>query len=197
MKDPITSRNPVDGRATARCRMRLSPSVPKTCPPRVAARRTCARPLHLALLAPLLVAAVTGSPPSHARTIAEDTHRSSAGGQQQLHLDRGQRWPADVSLREGMRRIHTVALWMQQVQIDGPLSARQSRAAAASIEDSIAAIVDHPPRGAGIDSNLHILLARILAADGLPQLLDALELYPRYFNDPGWQPVGRDTSPGR
>lgn len=92
-----------------------------------------------------------------------------------------------------MRRIRAVTLWMQHAQIDGPLSARQSRAAAASIEDSVAAIVDHPPRDAGIDPNLHILLGRLLAADGLPQLLDALDLYPRYFNDPGWQAVGRNV----
>lgn len=96
-------------------------------------------------------------------------------------------------MREGMRRIRAVTLWMQHAQIDGPLSARQSRAAAASIEDSVAAIVEHPPRGAGIDANLHILLARVLAADGLPQLLDTLDLYPRYFNDPGWQPVRRNA----
>lgn len=195
MNDPIVPRNLVDQRAIARWMLRRATTMPATCRPEVAAKRGGAAPLHRTLLVPLLVAAVAGSPPSRAQTIAADTHRPNATGQQQLQLSHGQRWPADVALREGMRRIRAVALWMQHAQADGPLTARQSRAAAASIEDSVAAIVDHPPRGAGIDPNLHILLARILAADGLPQLLDALELYPRYFNDPGWQPVGRNKSP--
>ncbi|EIM02951.1 hypothetical protein [Rhodanobacter thiooxydans] len=149
-----------------------------------------------ALLVSLLVAALAGAPPSHAHAAAGDTHRPRPATQRQLQLDRGQRWPADAALREGMRRIRAVALWMQQAQADGPLSVRQSRAATASIEDSVAVIVDHPPRGNGMDANLHLLLGRVLTADGLPQLLDALELYPRYFTDPDWQPLTASAPAG-
>ena len=148
------------------------------------------------LLVPLVVAASAGGSSSRAQAAAGDTHRPRATAPRQLQLDRGQRWPADAALREGMRRIRAVALWMQHAQADGPLSVRQSRAATASIEDSVAAIVDHPPRGDGMDANLRLLLGRVLAADGLPQLLDALELYPRYFADPGWQPLPADAPAG-
>ncbi len=152
--------------------------------------------LRFGLLVLLLVASMAGWSPSLAQSNAGGTPSPAVSGQRQLQLDHGQRWPTDVALREGMRRIRAVALWIQSSEADGPLSARQSRATAASIEDSVAAIVEHPPRGAGIDANLHILLARILAADGLAELLDALELYPRYFDDPGWQPVERNPPPG-
>lgn len=148
------------------------------------------------LLVSLLVAALAGAPSSRAQDTAVDTPRPRATAPRQLQLDRGQRWPADTALREGMRRIRAVALWMQHAQADGPLSVRQSRAATASIEDSVAVIVDHPSRGDGIDANLRLLLGRVLAADGLPQLLDALELYPRYFTDPDWQPLTASAPAG-
>ena len=151
---------------------------------------------RLALFVFLLIAALAGAPSSRAQAAAGDTHRPRAAAPRQLQLDHGQRWPADPALREGMRRIRAVALWMQQAQAEGALSIRQSRAATASIEDSVAAIVDHPPRGDGMDANLHLLLGRVLSADGLPQLLDALELYPRYFADPDWQPLTANASPG-
>jgi len=48
-----------------------------------------------------------------------------------------------------------------------------------------------------MDANLRLLLGRVLAADGLPQLLDTLELYPRYFDDPGWQPLTANPPAGQ
>lgn len=173
------------------------PLLRRHCPRTAGARRTGMAPpsrvhrgcLHWVLLVSLTVAASVGGSPSRAQAVAGDTQRPRSSAPHQLTLDHGQRWPADAALREGMRRIRAIALWMQHAQADGPLSVRQSRAATASIEDSVAAIVDHPPRRGGMDANLHLLLGRVLAADGLPSLLDALELYPRYFADPDWQPV--------
>lgn len=194
-----TPRNVVDGRVTRRCTTTHA-EVPTTFRPKtmadVAAERTRFRYLRVVLLAPLMFAAIAGWSPSRAQATTGDAHQPRATGLRQLQLDHGQRWPADVALREGMRRIRAVALWMQSTQANGPLSARQSRAASASIEDSVAAIVEHPPRSAGIDANLHTLLARVLAADGLAELLDTLDLYPRYFDDPGWLPVEHNPPPG-
>lgn len=153
--------------------------------------------LRWILRVPLVITALVGGSLSFAQAMAADARPPDAVAPRQLQLDHGQRWPADPALREGMRRIRAVALWMQQAQAEGSLSARQSRAATASIEDSVAAIVDHPPRGGGMDVNLRLLLGRVLAADGLPQLLDSLELYPRYFDDPGWQPLTANPAADR
>ncbi|WP_447736166.1 cytochrome c [Rhodanobacter soli] len=114
---------------------------------------------------------------------------------QQLQLDHGRPWRTDASLREGMERIRAVVAWMQQAQASGPLSARQSRAATGSLEDSVVMIVSQSRHEPGADANLHLLLGRLLDADGLPQMLDVLELYPRYFDHPGWQPIARGQSP--
>lgn len=195
MKDLIASQILVDERDSTRSTVRGAAAVPTTSRPGttagMAVGRVCSGLPRMALLASLVVAATATCLPSRAQSIAGGTHRVDVTGQpqRQLQLDHGRRWPADATLREGMRRIRAVALWMQSTQADGPLSARQSRAASASIEDSVAAIVEHPSRGARIDTNLHTLLARVLAADGLTELLDTLDLYPRYFDDPGWQPV--------
>lgn len=165
----------------------------RRCWHRDGARRTDGY-LRWALRVPLLVAALVGGSLSVAQATRTDAGHPVAAVRHQLQLDHGQRWPPDTALREGMRRIRAVALWMQHAQADGPLSARQSRAATASIEDAVAAIVDRPPRG-GMDANLRLLLGRVLAADELPQLLDALELYPRYFADPDWRPLTANASP--
>lgn len=142
----------------------------------------------------LALLAATATPYwSVAAAMPVDGGRDIAG--KQLGLDHGRRWHTDASLREGMERIRAVVAWMQQAQTGGSLSARQSRAAARSLEDSVAAIVSQPHRDPGVDANLHLLLGRLLAADGLPQMLDVLELYPRYFDHPGWQPIARSQSP--
>lgn len=167
--------------------------MPDRLPPRLARGRRRSGYLRWALLLPLAVAALAGWPPSRAQAAADAARYSAA----QLQLDHGRRWPADAALRMGMRRIRAIALWMQQAQADGPLSARQAHAVTTAIEDSVAAIVEQPPRGTGADANLHRLLARILAADRLPQLLDALSLYPRYFDDPDWAPAAPDAPPAQ
>lgn len=200
MKDLIPPQILVHERDHTRHTMQSAAPVPSPSRPvttaGMAAGGVCHGLARTALLTALAVATMAAGLPSRAQSIAGVTHRVDATGQHQLQLDHGQRWPADVTLREGMRRIRAVALWMQSTQADGPLSARQSRAASASIEDSVAAIVEHPPRSAGIDANLHTLLARVLAADGLEQLLDTLDLYSRYFDDPGWQPVKHNPPAG-
>lgn len=194
MNRRIVQRNLVDTHLTVHHMARPTTAPPATFfPPLVVGtmmRRVCAGSPRLAMLVPLLLAAIIAAgSPARAQTSTENTYRSATTRQPQLQLDHGQRWPVDVALRDGMQRIHVVVNWMQRMQVDGTLSTRQSRAATVSIEDSVDAIVKDPPRGAGIDSNLHILLARVLDADGLSQLLDALALYPRYFDDPQWQPV--------
>lgn len=195
MNGPIPSSDRGDDHVMTRC-PRVGTTSAQSDPElqAMAGRRACPGAARVAVFGSLLVAVMAGPSASHAQAAPADPPRRTATGQNSLQLNHGARWPADAALSEGMQRIRAVALWMQHTQVDGVLSARQSRAAARSIESSVAAIVEHPSRGAAVDANLHLLLGRILSADGLPQLLDALELYPRYFNDPGWRPMERNAA---
>jgi hypothetical protein len=153
------------------------------------------RPIpHLGMLALLVATAAPDWAAAGTTPVDGSFHRHGIAGQK-LQLDHGRPWRTDASLREGMERIRAVVAWIQQAQTDGPLSARQHRAAASSLEDSVATIVSQPRREPGGDANLHLLLGRLLAAEGLPQMLDVLELYPCYFDHPGWQPIARGQSP--
>ncbi|MDE2248362.1 MAG: hypothetical protein KGJ96_07295 [Xanthomonadaceae bacterium] len=117
---------------------------------------------------------------------------------QQLELDHGRLWRTDASLREGMERVRAAAAdSARQAGSGEQMTARQSRALAASIQDSVAFMVTHCHLQPEADANLHILLGRLLAADGLPQVLDVLDLYPRYFAHPGWRPITRNRVPER
>lgn len=117
---------------------------------------------------------------------------------QQLELDHGRLWSTDASLREGMERVRAAAAdSARQAGSGEQITTRQSRALAASIQDSVAFMVTHCHLQPRADANLHMLLGRLLAADGLPQVLDVLDLYPRYFAHPGWQPIARNRVPDR
>lgn len=112
---------------------------------------------------------------------------------QQLELDHGRLWRTDASLREGMERIRAAAAdSARQAGSGEQMTTRQSQALAASIQDSVTFMVTHCHLQPMADANLHILLGRLLAADRLPQVLDVLDLYPRYFAHPGWQPITRN-----
>lgn len=126
-----------------------------------------------------------------------DEHEHAGHGEMQLTLDHGQRWETDAPLREGMERIRVAVNKAQQA--DGKkLNSARAKILATATEEGIAFMFENCNLEPAPDANLHILLARLsaaatavkadpIAADGLPQMLEVLDLYPQYFNHPKWQ----------
>lgn len=129
---------------------------------------------------------------------AQQSHDHGHG--MQIELDHGRRWATDAPLREGMERVRAAVATARQADAQGRLSTRQAQALAVAVEDSIAFMIQHCRLEPKADSNLHILLGRFSAAvtavkanpkapDGLPQMLEALDLYSHYFAHPGWKAI--------
>jgi len=129
---------------------------------------------------------------------AQQSHDHGHG--MQIELDHGRRWATDAPLREGMERVRAAVATARQADAQGRLSTRQVQTLAIAVEDSIAFMVQHCRLEPKADANLHILLGRLSAAvtavkanpkapDGLPQMLEALDLYSGYFAHPGWKAI--------
>ena len=151
------------------------------------------------LLTAGLAAAATLAPMS-TRAIGEQEtghggHAGHAAADAALQLDDGKRWSTDAPLRESMERIR------------GALSARRaprgsSEAFAREIDEAIGHMVRNcklPPRA---DATLHVLIGRLGAASSasrkepeskapLDEVAAVLELYPKYFEHPGWADQAR------
>lgn len=111
-----------------------------------------------------------------------------------LQLDEGKPWPTDAALVEGMQRIRDAVAAAQSA---APLDAVAATALAQTVEDQVGFLIANCRLEPAADATLHVLIARLLGAanalradpaspDGLPVMLDTLELYPRYFAHPGW-----------
>lgn len=131
---------------------------------------------------------------------AQQSHDHGHAGHpaMQLELEHGRTWQTDAPLREGMSRIRQGV--MSASQNGKSPSAAQAGQLVGDIERAVADMVARCRLAPKADANLHILLGRLLsaatklkanpnAADGLPQMREVLDLYPRYFAHPGWQAV--------
>lgn len=107
-----------------------------------------------------------------------------------LQLNHGRRWNIDAPLHEGMERIRATVV--TTIQKHESLTTSQAQTLTVSVEDVIAFMVQHCRLEPKADSNLHILLGRLSAAtaaveanhpkaaNGLPQMLEVLDIYPRF-----------------
>ncbi|MEO8746137.1 MAG: hypothetical protein ABI379_00530 [Rhodanobacter sp.] len=107
-----------------------------------------------------------------------------------------QRWTPDGPLRTGMRRAHQAVAELRHAQM-GHMSAAMTRDRAATVESAVTFMFAHCKLSAQPDAALHgILVPLLTAAQALKVnpadtrqvdvMREALEQYPRYFNDPGW-----------
>lgn len=135
----------------------------------------------------------------------EHTHAHHGAGTplvSQLQLNQGQRWATDASLRAGMASIRE-AFDADHPRIHaGQQTDAQYDALAKKIETQVDRIVAQCKLAPDADAQLHFVVGDLLQAVGLMRGSDpqrsrhdgaalvhgALRAYPKFFDDPSWQP---------
>ena len=114
-----------------------------------------------------------------------------------------QRWAADVTLRDGMGRIHTALEELRHYEM-GHMDATMALDRVGLIEQAAADIFAKCKLAPEQDAVLHGMLVPLLGAaqklEATPQdmaqvqaMRRAIADYPRYFDDPGWAAPAQHT----
>lgn len=151
----------------------------------------------------LLAGALTCSLATSVAAVAADTHQHAASEHAGLALDHGHKWATDAPLRQAMTAIRTALAARHEAIHHGSLSAADFQALGSELEAQVASIVANCRLEPAADANLHLIIARLLAgaaamqghsgttpAAGAVQAIEAVNDYGRYFDHPGWQPLG-------
>ena len=143
---------------------------------------TCAMPL-------LLFTAFTALP-AH----AQHSHQHPAPAVAQATP--AQRWTTDAPLRTGMAKIRTAVDVLQHYE-RGHMGPEQAVELATQIQQQIAYLVANCKLEPQADAALHVIIAELGASaqalkddpsdlSVIPTMRQALQHYPRQFNDPAW-----------
>lgn len=143
--------------------------------------------LLCAMLAPaVLPAAAQDHAGHHAPTPAATPARPAAG----------KRWATDAPLRQGMAQIRAAVDALRHYEHGQPGPA-QAVALATTVESQVAYLVANCKLEPQADAALHVIIARLMQGAAalkanphdtaaLATLRQALQDYPRQFDDPGW-----------
>ena len=108
----------------------------------------------------------------------------------------GQRWASDAALRKGMAEIRAAVGALQHYQ-HGHIGPEQAATLATRVEAQVAYLVANCTLEPQADTALHAIIARLLQGTAalkadptdlgaVATLRQALQDYPRQFDDPGW-----------
>lgn len=138
-----------------------------------------------------------------APALAADAHQHGAAEPAKLTLDHGKKWATDEPLRKNMGEIRTALAAKATGIHKGTLTAADYQALGTLVEARVAAIVAECKLAPAADANLHVIVADLVAgADamqgkskttpsaGAVQAVRAVNQYGRYFDHPGWKPLG-------
>ncbi len=114
-------------------------------------------------------------------------------------LNNGQRWATDAPLRLGMQRLRDAVAAELKAGNAANLSSAQSKALAATVQDTVTYLMQNCRLAPEADANLHLIINDLLAGAGLltagspgngvTKLTQALQIYARLFNHPDWHPL--------
>jgi hypothetical protein len=127
-------------------------------------------------------------------------HGHGQHGMSELALNDGMRWATDAPLRQGLERIRDGVAPIVAASTARPLTMDEATALSSAIKDQVQFLVENCKLEPRADAALHVLLndflqgADALAADpaskaGLEYVVNALNLYPQYFDHHGWRPL--------
>jgi hypothetical protein len=142
-------------------------------------------------LAPAIAAAQAHSHPGHAEAPAK------------LTLNQGKKWQTDEALRKGMSDIRALVEPKIAAIHAGKVTAEDYKALGLQVEQKVGDIVAQCKLPADADAMLHLVVAELMAgadtmqgkgagkpADGAHKIVVAANNYGRYFDHPGWKPLG-------
>ena len=121
---------------------------------------------------------------------ADDAHHHDHGAPAQLTLNNGQKWQTDEPLRLGMQRLQHLSSSMS--------IPAQAATLAEGVHEQVSFLINNCELEPAADAVLHVLIADLLrgadlltdqstTSDGANLISHALEVYPQYFDHPGWQ----------
>lgn len=162
--------------------------------------------MNKVLIAALLAASLGAGVPA----LAADSHSHDSQSQaapHKLSLDHGKKWATDEPLRKGMGDIRGALAAKVDAIHKGKLSAAEYKALGATVEKNVGDIVANCKLPPEADANLHIVVAELVAAAdamqgksdvkpamGAERAVRATNEYAKYFNHPGFKPLGADRS---
>lgn len=135
--------------------------------------------------------------------LAEEKHGHNAHGGVALQLNSGKKWETDAPLRNGMAGIRDdMASKLGEIH-----ASKLKKTGYAELSEKISthtnSIFKNCKLSPKADAQLHLVLSQILGGNqqmksaksiqdrraGAIKIIDALQLYPKYFDHPGWQPL--------
>lgn len=139
---------------------------------------------------------------SAAGALATETHsHDGSETSAELVLNNGAKWETDDPLRRGMADMRDDMAAALPLIHDGDFTPAQYAALAAKVDGHIDYLVANCRLSPEADEQLHVVLVEIMdgaeamksAADqkhGAVKIVLALDVYPDYFDHPGWQAIG-------
>lgn len=129
-------------------------------------------------------------------------HHGAHGGQK-LELNAGKKWMTDDALRSGMSSIRSAITAALPAAHGGKTTTAEYDALAKELSAQVGHIVQNCKLEPKADAQLHLVLEQIIGgidtvegksqdkkrADGMVKIAQALNVYGKYFDHPGWQPV--------
>lgn len=132
---------------------------------------------------------------------AEDAHSHEGADGTELVLNNGAKWETDDPLRTGMAGLRDdIAAALPQIH-DGAFTPAQYVELAGKVDGRIQYLVENCKLSPEADEQLHVVLVEIMDGaeamkgesgqmQGAVKIVQALKLYPDYFDHPGWAPLG-------
>jgi len=112
-----------------------------------------------------------------------------------LSLDNGEKWQTDAPLRQGMQHINTAVMDAVPAYHHETLTRTEAETLAKEITSQVDYIISNCKLEPAADASLHVLIGSLLSAadkvskeplsaQGMPRLVETLQLYQDYFEHP-------------
>jgi len=151
------------------------------------------------LLAISLVLGLSGV--SSAAT-GERSHDGHKAGAMELTLDSGRKWQGSDDLRKAMGEIRVAMASRLDKIHKNKLPAKEYKTLAGAIQGQVDYMIEHCKLPVAEDEQLHVVVSQIMEGidemeegsqprSGAVKIVQAHNAYGKFFNHPGWQPLGK------